>query len=136
MQESVFQLVGKPRIKKFDFELNEEYKLDGEIKLDMNNNIQINKGVDENAQQARVTLSIGIFESIKIDEVPFKIMVDIEGRFKWNKTLEENEEMLELMLKQNAPAILYSYVRPIITIITVEANLPPLVIPLMNFQEE
>lgn len=136
MQESVFQLVGKPRIKKFNFELSEEYKFDGELNLEMNNNIQIDKGVDENARQALVTLNIGIFETIKISEVPFTIKVDIEGHFKWNETLEENGTMLDSMLKQNAPAILYSYVRPIITMITVEANMPPLVIPIMNFQQE
>jgi preprotein translocase subunit SecB len=136
MQESIFQLVGKPRIKKFEFELNEEYSFDGEIKLDMNNNIQISKGIDENAQQAIVTLSLGIFESLNIDQVPFKIMVDIEGHFNWNEKMEADGPMLDSMLKQNAPAILYSYTRPIITMITVEANMPPLVIPLMNFQQE
>ncbi len=136
MQESVFQLVGKPRIKKFKFQLNEEYKFDGELKLDMNNNIQIVKGVDENAQQAIVTLSIGIFESLEIDQVPFQITVDIEGHFGWNDSLDENVASLDSLLKQNAPAILYSYTRPIITMMTVEANMPPLVIPLMNFQQE
>jgi len=136
MQESVFQLIGKPRIKKFEFKLNEDYKFDGELKLEMNNNIQIVKGVDENAQQAIVTLSIGIFESFEFDQVPFQITVDIEGHFRWNDTLDDNGTSLESLLKQNAPAILYSYTRPIITMMTVEANMPPLVIPLLNFHQE
>ena len=41
-----------------------------------------------------------------------------------------------IKLNENAPAILYSYLRPMITTITVDANLPPLVIPLMNFREQ
>jgi len=40
------------------------------------------------------------------------------------------------MLRQNAPAALFSYLRPIVTQITVEANIPPLVLPLMNFTEK
>ncbi len=136
MQESFFQLVGKPRISKFDFQLNKEYKFDGEVKLDMNNNIQITKGVDENAQQAIVALSLTVFESRENDEVPFKIKAVIEGHFRWTDELEKDEVALDSMLKQNAPAILYSYIRPIITLITVEANMPPLVVPLMNFQNE
>jgi len=136
MQESSFQLVGKPRLRKFDFTLSEEYRFDGEVKLDMSNNIQISKGIDQNAQQAIVILRIGVFDGSSIDEVPFKIKVEIEGHFRWNESLEENETALNALLKQNSPAILYSYIRPLITMITVEANMPPLVIPLMNFQQE
>ena len=92
--------------------------------------------VDENSQQAIVTLSVGIFESLEIKKVPFQITVDIEGFFRWNEDLDKNQGSLDLFLKQNAPAILYSYIRPIITVMTVEANMPPLVIPIMNFQKE
>mgnify|MGYP001054462075 CR=1 FL=1 len=55
--------------------------------------------------------------------------------FEWCKELEDNPTQLEVLLKENAPAILYSYLRPIITNMSIEASLPPLVIPLMNFRE-
>ena len=135
MQESVFQLVGKPRINKLNFEINKEYKFDGEIKLDLSNNIMISKGIDEHAHQALVVLNLGVFETHSMDEVPFQIHVEIEGHFKWDEETEKDQTLLDIMLKQNAPAILYSYVRPIITLMTVEANMPPLVVPLMNFQK-
>ncbi len=136
MKESVFQLIGKPRISKFEIQLNREYKFDGEIKLDLSNNIQISKGIDEHSHQALVTLNLGVFETCSLTESPFQIHAEIEGHFKWEEALEKDQKLLDVMLKQNAPAILYSYIRPIITMMTVEANLPPLVIPLMNFQEE
>jgi preprotein translocase subunit SecB len=136
MKESVFQLIGKPRLSKFEFRLNKEYKFDGEIKLDLSNDIQISKGVDEHFNQALVVLNLGVFETCSLTESPFQIHVEIEGYFKWEEALEKDQKLLDVMLKQNAPAILYSYVRPIITMMTVEANLPPLVIPLMNFQKE
>jgi preprotein translocase subunit SecB len=40
------------------------------------------------------------------------------------------------MLRQNAPAALFSYLRPIVTQISIEANMPPLILPLMNFTEK
>lgn len=136
MKESVFQLIGKPRISKFEFQLNREYKFSGEIKLELSNNIQISKGIDEHANQAMVRLNLGIFETCNFNDSPFKIHTEIEGNFKWDEDSEKDQDSLNIMLKQNAPAILYSYIRPIITMMTVEANLPPLVIPLMNFQKE
>ena len=136
MKESVFQLIGKPRIRTFEFKLNKEYKFDGEIKLELSNNIQISKGIDEHANQAVVILSLGIFETHNLIDSPFQIHAEIEGNFKWMENLEKDQNSLDMMLRQNAPAILYSYIRPIITMMTVEANLPPLIIPLMNFQTE
>jgi len=136
MKESVFQLIGKPRISTFEFKLNKEYKFDGEIKLELSSNVQISKGIDEHDYQAVVTLSLGIFETCNLIDSPFQINAEIEGNFKWMENLEKDQNSLDMMLKQNAPAILYSYIRPIITMMTVEANLPPLVIPLMNFQKK
>jgi len=136
MRESVFQLIGKPRINRFNFQLNKEYNFNGEIKLELSNNIKVLRGIDENAHRAIVILDIGIFESHEKEEVPFQIHVEIEGHFKWDEILDKEEAMLEKMLKENAPAILYCYVRPQITSITVEANMPPLVVPLMNFQKD
>ena len=49
---------------------------------------------------------------------------------------DDKRSRLEFLLNENAPAILYSYLRPMITTITLDANLPPLVIPLMNFREQ
>lgn len=134
MQESNFQLVGKPVINKIVYETNKEFDFTGEFSLDVKNDIKIVSS-NENTQEAIVVFQIGIFTNKDFNDVPFKISVEIEGYFKWDDELQKNQVLLESMLKQNAPAILYSYVRPIITLITVEANMPPLVIPLMNFQD-
>jgi len=134
LKESNFQLIRKPKVNVFSFETNREFEFD-EISLEINNNIHIIKGADELSKEATVILELGIFTLKNFEEVPFKINIEIEGNFKWDDVLKKDEELLETLLKQNAPAILYSYVRPLITLITVEANMPPLVIPLINFQK-
>ena len=135
MKESNFQLVGKPKLNKFQYKTNDEFCFGEEISIEMDTNIQVSRGIDENAQQALVLLTIGIFNNRDVKEAPFVIEIEVEGHFSWTDDFDKNNQLLESMLKQNAPAILYSYVRPLITLITVEANMPPLVIPLINFQE-
>lgn len=134
MKTSNFQLIGKPRLTKCLFEINKEFDLTGAIELEIENNVKIGRNHDEEKREAVVILNLGIFTKSNFEEVPFKIEMEIEGIFRWNEKLKSNVLQLESLLKENAPAILYSYLRPIITQMTVEASLPPLVIPLMNFQ--
>jgi len=134
LKESSFYLIGKPKITKILFEINKNFVFCDEVPLKVSNNVQIMKNTDAQKMESIVVLSFGVFASETLSDVPFKIDMEIEGHFSWDEKLSQSTQ-LEDMLKQNAPAILYSYIRPIITLITVEANMPPLVIPLMNFCE-
>jgi len=134
LKKSNFQLIGKPKITKIIFISNKDFVFDKEVSLKISNNVQIAKSMDQQKRESIVTLSFGIFSGENLSEVPFKIDLEIEGCFIWDEELEKNSR-LDNLLKQNAPAILYSYLRPIITLITIEANMPPLVIPLLNFSE-
>lgn len=133
MKESNFQLIGKPKVNSMSYETNKKFNFTDELPLEISNNVQIIRCEDVHSEEAIVVLEIGIFVSKEFENVPFKISMEIEGHFRWNDILKENEKLLATMLQSNAPAILYGYLRPLITLITVEANMPPLVIPLMNF---
>lgn len=61
---------------------------------------------------AIVTLELRFFQKKDFKEVPFKLEMEIEGMFEWDKELEDDLNQLEVLLKENAPAILYSYLRP------------------------
>jgi len=135
LKESSFQLIGKPQITMVQFEINKEYNFEKEIALEINNNIRIIKNEDDQKNDSIVILKICIFPSEEIKDVPFKMSIEIQGCFIWDESLAKDTLQLDALLRQNAPAVLYSYLRPIITLITVEANMPPLVLPLMNFIE-
>lgn len=51
--------------------------------------------------------------------------------FRWDNEVE-NEDLL---LKQNAPALLFSYIRPIIATITASSKYPAYDLPFVNFTE-
>lgn len=133
LKESDLQLLGKPKLNNIIYETNRDFEIEGPLPLEISNDIRIIKDADEQTTEAIVVLKIDIFAARELAEVPLKLNIEIEGCFKWTKELQENKELLDILLRQNAPAILYSYLRPIITLITVEANLPPLVLPLINF---
>lgn len=135
LKTSNFQLINKPKVTKCFFEVNKEFDFTGEVPLEIDNNVKIGRNPDKEKVEAMVVLNLGFFTKSDFDKVPFKIEMEVEGIFRWDEDLKNNRSRLESLLKENAPAILYSYLRPIITQMTVEANLPPLIIPLMNFRK-
>lgn len=134
LKPSGLQLINKPRITKNMFQVNKDYDFTGEVLLEIDKNVKVTE-VSNEEMIAMVTLHLMFFKDKDFKEVPFKLELEIEGLFGWEKELEENPTQLEILLRENAPAILYSYLRPIITTTSIDANLPPLIIPLMNFRE-
>ena len=53
--------------------------------------------------------------------------------FTWN---DLDDEMVDTLLRQNAPALLLSYARPIIASITNASKFPTYNIPFFDFSEE
>ena len=135
MKESNFQLVGKPQITKIKLDVNKDYIFEKEVTLEIDNNILVQKSADEQEKESIVVLKVGVFTSKELSVVPFKLDIEIQGCFAWDDVLDKDTVRLEAVLRQNAPAVLFSYLRPIVTLMTVEANMPPLVLPLMNFIE-
>ena len=134
MKPSSFQLIDKPRVTKNIFEVNKSFNFPGEISLEIDSDIKVVK-VSEGDTVAIVILNLKFFKEVEFEQAPFKLEMEVEGMFEWDEKLEKEPTQLETLLQENAPAILYSYLRPIITTLSIDANLPPLVIPLMNFRE-
>ena len=63
---------------------------------------------------------------------PFKLKIKVASDFKWEYI---EEERVNAMLKNNAPALLLSYMRPIVASITNSSNFPAYNLPFMNFKE-
>lgn len=127
MKASNFQLE-KQRLIKSDFYLNPDFKAAKNMKLDLSGETKISR-IDSNS--AQVVFEFSIFKGVSIEEVPFKLVIINEGFFSWEESIEEKD--LNALLKYNAPAILLSYVRSVVSMITAYAGLPQIMIPLLNF---
>lgn len=133
MKESSFQFTN-PLLLKIDFKINDKCnfeKFDGNINPDISLKIVKEEDLlDQKSNSSPVKLKITI-DNI---EYPFILDMEIAAIFKWDESI--NEDKIQNLLNVNAPALLLSYARPIITNITQQSGLPPYNIPFMNFTEK
>ena len=126
MKKSGFQLINE-RVLSLDYKINEKSEIKN-IDLKLSGNTEIHK-FEQN--KAKVIFSFSVFKNEPIESVPFKIEIIIEGIFTWNEEIPIDK--IDQLLNTNAPAILISYIRSLITQLTVLSGFPALVIPLLNF---
>ncbi len=107
-------------VQRIDFKANENYK-GKEIKVRLN----IEKSIEYSEKNMDVTLIVKLFDEEE-KNVPFKMLVQVKGMFE----IESNSENINY--EPNAIAILYPYVRAIISTYTAVANVTPLILPAIN----
>lgn len=125
-----------PKLNKMIFDINDNFS---EEEYDGLNNMKYNlniKDISTNEQDETENSSLVIFNLIigeTSSKYPFKVEIEYQSIFHWNETsdIEKNS-----FLKINAPAILYSYCRPIISNISNLSKYPSLNIPFYNFTDD
>lgn len=115
-------------VNKIEFYTNDDFEDDSvSIKFDVNRNIEYIEGEDSNA--LLVTLDVKLFDDAKKNNYPFSMNLSLTGFFEIDDvTAEQRTSLAEV----NAVAILFPYVRSIITTFTANANVNPLVLPPIN----
>lgn len=130
--ESVFQF-SNPMLLKLDFSVNQDFENTKEEKISLSLKLETQVAQEnDDDDEAFVTLCVTIGEKAK--EFPFYIYAEEAASFRWKKEAY-SRETLEMLLKQNAPALLLSYIRPIISNITNSSPYTAYDIPFMNFRE-
>lgn len=131
MKESSFKFTN-PIIESIGYEINTEYVR--EKKVEMLQEFAVNTQRDEANRKAIVRLQIGINKSElgdKNKKKPFALIMVIKANFEWQD--EYDEKTIEDLLAINAPALLLSYARPNIALITTTAPTGSYSIPFFNF---
>lgn len=131
MKKSVFQMKGLPIITSLEFNLLKDFDLYEKDSLELKMKLGT-KIFSKEKNKANVELEVELFPDKK--EAPFYAKILSASSFVWEETL--SEEKVDELLKTNAPAIILSYMRPIISNITTYAGQAPLVIPLIDLTNE
>lgn len=127
MEESKFKFYGY-RVSKVSFTLEDSYKVQNE---EFNQNIEVACNYDtENNRLVEVKLDI----TINSKDNALNFFVSIKGGFEADKDV--SDELFDYLSKHNAPAILYPFARAIITNYTAQANIPPIILPAINFAKK
>ncbi len=131
MKKSDFKF-SNPILLKTEFLLNKKFENDEKIVIGNSFNVSIKR--DENDNKAIVELTIKIGKKELKQNIPFYIELVIGSAFTWNDVFDENT--LQILLSQNAPALLLSYARPIIHSLTSMTPFPAYNVPFYNFTEK
>ncbi len=125
---SLFQFTN-PVLTKIDFSLNDGFDGSEIREVNIKTNFSVKVSREDNSNYAIVELLCEIGEINK--DIPFHIVATEQADFKWPETLEN--EKVDSLLNQNAPALLLSYLRPIIAQITSVSPYGTYNIPFINF---
>lgn len=109
-------------VNKVIFNNNINYNLEEKTKINFN----INKNIKKDSKSIEIELTTKIFENAKENNYPFEMEIVITGYF----TIEDNEEKINF--EPNAIAILYPYIRAIVSTYTAAANVNALILPTIN----
>lgn len=130
MKSSKFQFVD-PHLEEVSFIANPVFVSeadDGEIEMQNSFNIQVKRSKDENRANVELTLET----NTENERAPFKLQIKVASDFKWE---DLDEKTVDSMLNLNAPALLLSYMRPIVANITNSSKFPTYNLPFINFKE-
>ena len=115
-----------------DFKINPEFNSDDdsiEIELGFNFDLEI---YSEN-NSAQLSLGCEIFKDYIEKGLPFYMNTKLVGYFGYDFSIEEKN--LAKMLKINATAILFPYLRAIVSTVTSLCSVPTLLLPTINMHK-
>ncbi|UIF28561.1 protein-export chaperone SecB [Levilactobacillus brevis] len=119
----------KYNVQNMTYQRNENYhQTRSEIKM----NPQVSRKIDIDENRINVTLSI-VVGSLENENIPFKTSCAITGVFDYQPEEDNTDAGLDQLVRVNAVAILYPYVRSIITMLTTTSNeYPGYIMPTIN----
>ena len=104
------------------FKRNENYDSAQKTRIEFS----IDKEVRRKDNQMIVNLITRVFENCEEKNHPFEMTIEITGYF------EIENEGKDINFEPNAIAILYPYIRAIVSTYTASANINPLILPAIN----
>lgn len=111
-----------------EFHTNEEFDEETSVGIDFSVKREI-KFLDDKDNIMLVTLLINIFDSPQENNYPFSMFVSLTGIFEIDDVSSEQKNNLAQV---NAVAILFPYVRSLVSTYTANANVSPLILPAIN----
>ncbi|WP_165958637.1 protein-export chaperone SecB [Macrococcoides bohemicum] len=123
-----------PTLEQVHFHINDDFLPDEFNGFEnMDYTIKIKELNQNNEKVEKSLISFHLTLGGKDIRYPFEISITYKAIFEWTNQseIEKND-----FLKINAPAILYSYCRPVISNLTGYSGFPPLDLPFYNFTKE
>lgn len=111
-------------VNKIQFINNPDYEAQ-EVEVDL----EFDSAIERSEEYIAQKVSIEVFPNGLENGMPFQLQIDLTGHF---RLVDGAEKMETKNIETNTLAILFPYVRSLVTTITANANVPPLVLPPLN----
>lgn len=133
MELSNFELLDH-RLISINFKANPDFSQaeDGMIQLSVQGESKVAREQDKNSAQVYLTLSF--YNDGRVENPPFMCTIEYAGTFAWKETIDEGT--LSQLFEVNCPAILTSFIRPLLFQITAMSGIPPISLPLLDFRKK
>lgn len=115
------------QVKEINFLLNQNYSTESE-QIEINFELESKQGLAEDKMHSSLLLTAKIFDDAEKNNYPFQLKVELEGFF----SIDSEKEIDIEKYSPNMIAILYPYLRALISNITVNSNIPALTLPTIN----
>lgn len=112
------------------FKINEEFNYREAEEVDVDVDFKVKSEIDRNNNSLKINLATTIFKESESKNNPFSLYVDINGFFEYSDNI--SEEMLQGLIRNNSVAILYPYLRSIVSTITCNSGFEPIILPTIN----
>ena len=129
MESGIQSVLGfdKYIVKEVSYFSNEEYVKTDKIKLDLD--FDTDTTIRENGKKMEIELRTNVFKNSVAKNYPFEMYVCIKGYFSVDRRIEGIEIST---FEANAIAILFPYLRAIVSTYTATSNVAPVILPAMN----
>lgn len=135
MVKSKFQFTN-PVLKRLEFVIHDAFVQTDALSIDIKIKRDIRDIENSNTDTGGTALvSVTICIGAKDDSTPFYIEAVEEAKFRWDKQAIDHEQA-QILLKQNAAALLISYLRPVIAGVTAASPYPAYNLPYINLTAE
>lgn len=112
-------------VKEISYRVNESFHKSGNIELDFS--FDNSMKIDDNGKRMEIELTAYIFENAYKMNYPFEMQVSLKGFFEIASAQTDVR-----VFESNALAILFPYLRALVSTYTANANLVPVILPAMN----
>ena len=126
-ENTQFKFLGY-RISNFSFHIRDKF---GTSPIEFKQEINIQKMVSpEDKRLLNIRLDVSVFA----EDNSLELKIELIGAFQGH--LEMSDDLFERVSNQNAPAILYPFARAFIVSMTAQANIPPIILPVVSLTKQ
>ncbi len=128
MKNSKFQF-SNPNLTKLVFKANPDF----EQSLYKGISLESKTHILKSKENSNAIVELIVLVGKEVREYPFFVEVAMNAEFMWEKELDE--EVVDDLLKKNAPSLILSYIRPIIATVTNNSQYPVFNLPYIDMQD-